>query len=294
MAQKLEGKRTAMVVAAARAMGSKHPDEKVRNPDYLAEHFLPFPYRPLVKFGLGRKLMMRKFENNAKGVYFFQQARTRHIDSVLLSELERGVEQVVILGAGFDSRAHRLRQRLEGRPVFEVDHPGTQGWKRERLRRLPPGVANEVRYVPIDFNRERLETVLAGAGFDARRRTFFLWEGVTMYLTQEAIDTTLAYIHAVGSGSSVIFDYIFKGILDGTADYYGAKESIRAVSKSGEPYVWGLEPGGVGAFLDARGFELVSDLGPTELMQRYLISSDGHCIGRLTEYLGLAHGRVRG
>lgn len=281
-----------MAMATARAMGSKHPDSKVRNPDDLAEYFLPFPYRPLVKFWLGRALLMRIFQWQAKGIYFHQQSRTPHIDALLVAELQAGVEQVVILGAGFDSRAHRLATALAGRPVFEVDYPATQAWKRERVGRLPAGVAAPVHYVPIDFNLERLEDVILRAGVDRSKKTFFLMEGVVMYLTQEAVERTFAYVRGAGRGSSVVFDYVYKGILDGTADYFGAKDVMRTVSKSGEPYMWGLAPGGVRAFLTARGLDLVSDIGPADLTRRYLIASDGKPIGRQAEYLGLAHARV--
>ncbi len=293
MSQKVEGKRTAMAMAAARAVGAKHADPKVRNPDYLAEYFLPFPYRPLVTFKLGRALMMQIFQREARGIYFHQQSRTPHIDALLLAELDAGAEQVVILGAGFDSRAHRLAQALAGRPVFEVDHPGTQAWKRERLVRLPTGVAQAVVYVPIDFNRERLEDALSKAGLDLGKKTFFLMEGVIMYLMPEAVERTLAFIRRSSRGSSVVFDYIYKGILDGTADYYGAKETIRAIATSDEPYLWGLMPTEVGAFLAERGLELVSDVGPAELTARYLISSEGRSIGRQSEFLSVAHARVR-
>jgi methyltransferase (TIGR00027 family) len=283
-----------MAVAVARAIGSRFRDGALRNPDHLAEHFLPLPYRPMVRYRLGQAILTAIFERQARGQFFYVQARTRHIDGLLLDELKAGVEQVVILGAGFDSRAHRLAAPLAGRPVFEVDHPATQYAKRERLRRLPQATVAAVHYVALDFTRGRLDEALAAGGHDRSKKTFFLMEGVTMYLTGDAVESTLAYLAGAAAGSPLVFDYIYRDILDGTADYYGARQVLRTVAKSGEPFQWGLPPGGAAAFLRARGFDLVSDLGPDELTRRYLLSSSGEAIGRLTGYLGLVHAHVKG
>lgn len=132
--------------------------------------------------------------------------RTMVIDEALRSALARGVAQVVILGAGLDGRAFRIRELAEAR-VFEVDHPATQAYKRRRARALEPAAA-EVRYVGVDFERDRLAPALAHAGHDARSPTFFIWEGVVLYLTDGAVATTLGAVSdRAAPGSGMILTY---------------------------------------------------------------------------------------
>src|SRR5581483_10747158 len=112
------------------------------------------------------------------GLYEHHHVRTRHFDAIVRDELAAGVEQVVVLGAGLDTRAYRFADALAGRPVFEVDLPATQAWKRARLEAALGRIPDGVRYVGVDFLRDRLDERLAAAGFDRARRALFTWEGV--------------------------------------------------------------------------------------------------------------------
>src|SRR5271157_5063002 len=136
----------------------------------------------------------------------FIAVRTRFAEDALAAAVQRGVRQLVVLGAGLDTYAYRgaLRDRLR---IFEVDHPATQAWKRQRLADaaipLPPCLT----FAPVDFERETLAEGLAAAGFDPARQTFFTWLGVVPYLTEEAIWPTLGFIASLPNGAHVAFDY---------------------------------------------------------------------------------------
>lgn len=111
-----------------------------------------------------------------------------------------------------------------------------------------------MRYVGIDFNRESLSEALQNAGFDRSRPTVFLWEGVTNYLTDEAVNSVLQVIASCRVGSQVIFTFVHAGVLDGSVEFYGAERLIRDVAAVGEPWTFGIEPQGLSGFLDRRGF----------------------------------------
>ena len=132
--------------------------------------------------------------------------RTAAIDTAVRDAIANGATQLVILGAGYDGRAWRMPE-LAGVNVFEVDHPATQGEKRAHLGELPP--ANGiVSFVPIDFERESLDTVLERAGHDRASPTCWIWEGVVMYLTRDAMRATLAAIAGRSArGSTLIVNY---------------------------------------------------------------------------------------
>ncbi len=132
--------------------------------------------------------------------------RTAAIDRAVRDAIENGATQLVILGAGYDGRAWRLPE-LAGVKVFEVDHPATQGDKRAHLAELPPATGI-VSFVPIDFERESLDTVLGRAGHERSSPTCWIWEGVVMYLTREAMRDTLAGIGGRSApGSTLIVNY---------------------------------------------------------------------------------------
>ena len=185
-------------------------------------------------------------------------ARTRFIDDAV-TERAGSVAQVVLLGAGFDTRAHRL-PALRDLTVFEVDHPATQA----RKTAVIAGEGLDTRgvvYVGVDFERDDLGRELVAAGFDPSRPTVFVWEGVTNYLTPDAVDATLATVRALAApGSALVFTYVHAGVLDGTETFPEAARWVHNVTQAGEPWTFGLRPAALPAFLDARGFALVTDV----------------------------------
>lgn len=267
----------------ARAAGTR--DSAVDGSDRFAAALLPQKYRVASTWPGLRRLLLRYYEHVAPGIYLFHNARTKHFDRLWLDAVAAGVRQFVILGAGLDSRAYRFVDRLTGSRVFEVDHPGTAAWKRAQVQRLTLPSAH-VRYVTVDFTVEKAVDVLPHAGWDAAQPTFFLWEGVSVYLPEQMVDQTLRLVASAAPGSSIAFDYMFQGAFDRPGDFYGAVQAFRTVERLGEPYLFGAEPGQVAALVERNGLELVSNVGPAELVQ--LLP------GRrapFADYMGIVHAR---
>jgi methyltransferase (TIGR00027 family) len=286
---------TAEAFASLRAAGSSVRDERVRNPDHLASRFIALGPRltTLVKVPALRPLARKTAERVSPGAYYYELARVKHIDRVLSEELDAGIEQLVILGAGFDTRAYRFADRLASTRVFELDHPVTAALKQARVRKvfgLPP---DHVTYVSADLEHEDLASVLQSAGYSRQASSLFIWSGVSFYLSAEAVDSVLAFVRACSApGSSIVFDYHYRGFTDGTRDYYGGKEGRRRVEELGEPCIFGIEEGSVSTLLARHTLELVSDLGPAALERNYLIRSDGSLDGRPFGFISIAHARV--
>jgi methyltransferase (TIGR00027 family) len=153
--------------------------------------------------------------------------------------------------------------------VFEVDHPATQGWKRDQLAMAEIHVPPSVTFAPVDFERDTLAHGLDAAGFDAHSPAFFSWLGVVMYLTEEAVTATLEYIGRLPTGSGVAFDYgVPRSMLSMQERLVLAGMSAR-VAAAGEPFTTFFEPGDLAGRLNAAGLRVVEDLGRDEINARY-------------------------
>ncbi|HWE45354.1 MAG TPA: class I SAM-dependent methyltransferase [Caulobacteraceae bacterium] len=204
----------------------------------------------------------------AVGLRLFIALRSAIAERALASGVEtRGVTQAVILGAGLDTFA--CRNPFEGRlKVFEVDHPATQAWKRRRLAETGIAIPDSMVFTPVDLEREPLMEALTAAGFDPDRRTFFVWLGVTYYLTREAILTTLGVIGGLPGGGEVAFDYGEPPDRMAWLWRRGHRRLARRVAEAGEPFVSSFEPKELHAALRERGFTTIDDRGPRELFGR--------------------------
>ena len=191
------------------------------------------------------------------------------IDDAVQRALARGLDQLVLLGAGYDSRAYRLPGVRELR-VFEVDHPATQTIKRRVIAALFGELPTHVRFVPIDFDREELGVAMTAAGLAGGLRTYTVWEGVLAYLTPEAVDATLRWASTIsGPGSELAFTYVHRGLLDGTHRFPHARPWVKSVRAAGEPFVFGLDPRTLDTFLAQRGWRLLEDLSTTEALAQH-------------------------
>jgi methyltransferase (TIGR00027 family) len=204
------------------------------------------------------------------GVVGFIVARDHYIDDVLQDFLKDGLQQLVILGAGLDSRAYRFDGLKDRVKVFEVDHPATQADKLARVQTIFGMVPAHVAYVPVDFNTQTLQQRLPGSGYDPNLKTLFIWQGVTMYLTAEAVDDTLRFVvqHSA-PGSAIVFDYIYRLVLDEVQKHGEVSNMRRYRFMTGEGLIFGIEEGTVEAFLKERGFRLVRDMDAQGLKQAY-------------------------
>ena len=193
-------------------------------------------------------------------------ARTRLIDDWVGDAVAARARQVLVLGAGFDSRAWRLTVMRE-LPVFEVDHPATSAEKQKRLMEMG-ATTSRVTFVPVDFDREHLADALTCAGFQPEKRTIVIWEGVTNYLTQRAVDTTLRWVATLQEGSRLIFTYVDADVLDRSGQFSNAARPRRAVTNAGEPWTFGLQPEELQHHLKGRGLHLIEDLGANDYRSR--------------------------
>jgi methyltransferase (TIGR00027 family) len=271
---------TAAYTCFTRACATREQDERFRGPDEMAEVFLPLGPKLILNVPLLRRLFVRKMA--PLGIYEYVLARTKLLDEVFLQALEDRLFQIVLLGAGFDTRALRFARLNRGTKIFELDIETTQQPKIDILTRKKVALPPELAFVPIDFNRQSLADALFGAGYVENQTSLFLWEGVTMYLTLEAVDSTLAFVRTgTAEGSIVAFDYIYASVLRRENRYYGEKEIFDTVSRAGEGWSFGIEEGAIGGFLAERGFELLSHHTPSELEKRYLMADDGTLFGRI-------------
>jgi methyltransferase (TIGR00027 family) len=186
-------------------------------------------------------------------------------------------------------RAFRLLSAEHAR-TFELDHPETSHSKQAILKRARRGLPERIRYVGIDFNSQSITKVLLNAGFDNSRPACLIWEGVTNYLTPEAVDRSLRQIgETAAKGSILLFTYVDRAVLQNPEKFFGGLRLIERLRSYGEPWTFGLDPGEVWSYLAARRLELVKDVSVSEVWQhagRSSVESRGY------EFYRLASARV--
>lgn len=262
--------------------------------DPLAPAFLTWPLaalRPLVRLPGGGRAICKIVDARWPGVRTSVAARTRLIDDALDAMPPSQLGQLVILGAGFDTRPYRLKS-LGSISVLEVDHPDTQAAKRSALRRRVPALPDNVRFAPSDFNLGALDEVMTEAGYRPEQPTVFLWEGVTNYLTEQAVDATLRWCAKTAAvGSAVLFTYVHSDVLNNPDAFVGARRLYAALEKVGEQLTFGMGPDDMKAYLADRGMELEWDYGAAEYRARYFGERANTMVGH--EFYRVALARVR-
>ena len=203
----------------------------------------------------------------------FLAARSRIAEDALASAVGAGVKQYVVMGAGLDTFAYR--NPFPGLRVFEVDHPATQAWKRERLAGGSIDVPDSVTFAPIDFETQRLTDVLRAVGVDASQPAFFSWLGVTPYLETATTLSTLGELapfakgqRAGGAGGGVVFDYSVPPESLPLIQRAAFEMLAKRVRDAGEPFRGFFDPAALGASLRTLGFAHVTDLGGDEINAR--------------------------
>ncbi len=275
---------TAAWVAAFRGLAPWLPEGGQLASDPFGLEFAPRWSRPLVSLTARAPWALRLLLE--RGLFarmtLWLQLRTRVLDDNLLAFARAGGRQLVLLGAGFDCRASRLAAELEGSTVFEIDHPATQARKREVLARLgAPSLRTE--FVPWNFEQQpmaELPARLASLGHDATKPTFTIWEGVTPYLTEDAIAATVAAVRewsrafpapqagraddgrAGAPGSQLGFTYV-----EPRSHRSWQQHLVAAV---GEPFRFGWRPPELPAWMAAHGMRLLEDESDVELARRLL------------------------
>ena len=217
-----------------------------------------------------REWVFRRSERRAPGAVGLLLCRFAYLDDVLREALADGVRSVVVLGAGLDSRAYRIPGAAEAR-VFEVDHPSVLKGKESRLRRHLGALPSHVRFVPLDFETLDLATALAASGFDPATRTLFLWEGVSQYISREALHDTLRFVGGSAPGSQLAFSYVLQRFIDDRSAFPELSDLWDSTCKGEDP-LWksGLHPADVADLLARFGLHVCEEVGASEHVARYL------------------------
>jgi len=213
----------------------------------------------------------------------FVVARSRFAEDALSEAVKRGLTQYVILGAGLDTFAYR--SPYPTLRIFEVDHPSTQNWKRKRLEEAQISTPESLSFVDVDFEKQTLANRLEESGFRTDVPSFFAWLGVTMYLTREAVMTTIKYVAtATPAGSEIVFDYTVPPSSLNPLQQMSFQALAQRVAAAGEPWQTFLDPEELVSELMTMGFTHTEDIGPDDINSRFFKDrTDGLRVG------GLAH-----
>jgi len=221
---------TAVFAALHRTIANKELDEKF-GPDNLAETFLPPQFKFFLKFKKMRAKTQSRIHQSLPGLFEYMIARTRYFDSLFVDALQKRFPQIVLMGAGYDTRPYRFAHSIHDTKIFELDIGPTQKRKLQCLNKSKITIPQQVSFVPIDFNNESIKDVLEKAGYNPEKKTLFLWEGVTYYLQADSVDATLAFIsnHAC-PGSLILFDYTIS-VTDQNIKLYGVNSFYQSMKK---------------------------------------------------------------
>lgn len=283
---------TALYVAFSRAVATHDPELARACSDCWAEHLLPSPLRNLVNEAVNSRAsaqLLSVLRTSLWGMAEHMALRTRLIDDAVESGVAQGAAQLVVVGAGLDSRAHRL-SALAGCDVFEVDFPSTQAFKRRHAHGIPVS-ARALHYVACDFERTALDQVLQASGFDARVPTVWIWEGVTMYLDKALIASSLDVMARLSAPTSrLAATYITPFPLKYKAFTELGLFILGAVS---EPIRSDFEPEAMATLLAAHSLRTLSDLSPRDVAARYSVRFPRFAFGAPGERIIVAEKRTR-
>lgn len=220
--------------------------------------------------------MSEYYERLFPGLANSIKARVKYFDDFVKNSIDKGLEQLVILGAGYDTRAYRI-EGLKGKvKVFEVDHPDTQHVKTEKVKEIFGVLPDHVIYVPVDFEIDDFGERLVEQGYDRSQKTLFVLEGLIMYIPLEAVDETLSFIAKnSGKDSAILFDYYPQSVVDGI---YELEKNMRDfAAQQGEPFKFGIKEGTVEAFLTARGFSQIQNVTSEDYKRLYFHGVNASC-----------------
>lgn len=257
---------TARFTCLIRALSYYENKTQYRSEDYIA----PMLLHPLLNRLAKLKVFGSIFRFFApKGIYEYVIARTKYIDEALKTNGPR-MEQVLLLGAGFDSRSVRLNDILKHAVFFELDSPVTQNAKIRILNQKKIEIPSNVVYIPLDFEKDSVSEKLDANGFQRGKKCFFLLEGLTMYLNANSIEDTFQLISDyAGAGSIVVFDYVHQSVIRHENKYEGEKKLSTLVSAFGEKWSFGFEKDKISDYLLEFGLLLADQTDSIALKKRY-------------------------
>lgn len=267
---KWDPRKAALQIAGMRAIETLLPESERVFEDPYAEHFFPEDLRKAAQGTDWVKAESSKFEALMPGVNGALVARTRYIDECLLELIDAGLKQIVIIGAGYDTRAHRIQKVKENCNVFEIDHPLTQEVKINTIKNLFNDPQNHVTYLPMHIGRGRLDKKLIKSGFDPSRKALFIAEGFLMYLPAFAVSMLLNFICGMSApGSVLLADWFSTSVLDGSSALKEAKAFKTFVEKEGTPLRFGIADEKAEDYFKKKGFKKVECVNAEWCKEKY-------------------------
>ena len=239
--------------------------------DAVAYQILPTSLRAFARIfraGAIRQAILGLADRAVPGVRGGILCRKRYIEETLRAALHPGLASLVILGAGFDTLAYRIPE-LAAKQVYEVDLPEVIETKKRALRRTYGQVPAHVRLVAIDFDRQKLEEVLDQAGYAGDQPSFFVWEGVTQYISEDAVRQTFAFLQKSAPRSQIAFTYVPLDFIEGRC-MYGLEVLYRRTRIRRQLWRFGLEPQAVGGLLAQYGWRELEQMGSADYIARYV------------------------
>lgn len=252
------------------AESSKEEDERICYDPY-AIHFI----RPeIIEFGKKHpeeaKELIENTERFFPGLSSSIMARVKYFDDFVKKSIKDGLEQLVILGAGYDTRAFRIEELKENVNIFEMDHPNTQGFKIEKIKEIFGSTPGNVVYVPVDFEKEKIGEKLIENGFIGSKKTLFILEGLVMYIPPESVAEIFLFINKNSAkGSRVIFDYYPQSVVDGTSKLEIGQNIMNHLVKIGEPLQFGIKEQEMENFLKEFGFSSIENVTSEDYKKAY-------------------------
>lgn len=288
---------TAENVAFVRALESLKPEAERICYDPYAYRFLSQQYLMFMKMAA-----LDPSKTPFPGLHNSLSARVRYFDDFVKKSIDEGLEQLVILGAGYDTRAYRI-DGIRGKVrVFEIDHSGTQRVKMKKIKDIFVSLPDHVEYISVDFETENFDQRLLEHGYKKSQKTVFIIEGLIYYLPQKAVDEMLSFIATNSStGSAIIFDYVYESSIDRTNGICGVqctacnqneiKNATKDMAQQGEPYKFGIKDGTIEAFLFERGFSRILNVTSEDYKKAYFHGiNEGRPVCNLSNF---AHAMVK-
>lgn len=264
--------RTAQYMALFRALETNRAAHDRLFTDPYALNFLDTKLRfatHVSKYNFFRNYIANTIQKKIPGAFSSGIARTKYIDDLLQNAILNGAKQVLILGAGFDTRALRL-DFLKSVPVIEIDHPNTSNFKIQTYKNRLGQVPENIQFLQIDFNKQNLEQLATEQNINFSLQTAIIWEGVTNYLSAEAIKSTFEFIAKFAKNSTVIFTYVHKEILNNPKSFLGGEKLLHNLNQLEEQWTFGFLPNELPEYLNQFDIKLIEDLGANEYREKYL------------------------
>jgi methyltransferase (TIGR00027 family) len=268
---------TAEVTASIRALAYYDEREEIRCRDKYAELFLTEDK----KAALGNPQTREWIKKSAmpQGLYEYIIARTAFIDDIFRNMLLENIPQIVILGAGYDSRALSFSEYINDTIIYELDAMPTQERKVKIIKENNIPIPDCVKFVPINFETESLEKALAEAGYSSKLKTLFIWEGVTFYLSEDAVNSVMAAIRDNSpAGSILCFDF---------QTYKNEGKDLIKTEIPTEAIRFGIRQGEIAEFISNRGFMISQHFTSADMERRYLTLRDGSIVGSISPKMNL-------